>query len=80
MMRFGKMNGDALEEHRGKTVVQDGRVYVNVREDTLLRLGYKPIEVEECVLEEREGYAPVCVYTDEGDVIKGMWRYAEVDE
>ena len=75
--RFGKMNGDVFEEYRGGTIKQDGRVHVNVRENTLLQLGFKEVEVDESPVEERDGFQKKCVFRDNGKKIKGSWEWYE---
>jgi hypothetical protein len=57
----------------------DGVSYSNPTDETLLSLGYLPLEENEA-LPEKEGYWVVPKYRKESDKIVKEWQYVEVVE
>ena len=58
----------------------DGKAYSNPTDETLLSLGYLPLEETECNLPEKEGYWVAPKYRKESDKIVNEWQYVEVVE
>ena len=57
----------------------DGVSYSNPTDETLLKLGYLPLEELE-KLPQKEGYWVAPKYVKETDKIVNEWRYVEVSE
>jgi hypothetical protein len=57
----------------------DGVSYSNPSDETLLTLGYLPLETLE-KLEEKEGYIVIPKYVKKTDKIVNEWKYYEVLE
>lgn len=58
----------------------DGVSYSNPTDETLLSLGYLPLEEKECNLPKKEGYWITPRYIKETDKIVKEWQYVEVIE
>ncbi len=77
-MQYGKIINGAFEPFTGGYIRHDGRVYTNLSETTLIRLGYKPlIEAEQP--EEQEGYYITPVYTETDTEIVQSYEYKEIE-
>lgn len=58
----------------------NGVSYSNPTDETLLSLGYLPLEELECDLPEKEGYWITPKYKKLSDKIVKEWKYVEVVE
>ena len=58
----------------------NGVSYSNPTDETLLFLGYLPLEETECDLPQKEGYYVAPKYRKETDKIVKEWQYVEVSE
>lgn len=69
-MQYGKLTNGVFEPFTGSYIRHNGRIYVNPKEATLIKLGYKPL-MEAEPIEECEEYYISEVYTEtETDIVK----------
>lgn len=78
-MKYGKLTNGVFEPFTGRYIRHNGRVYVNPKEATLIKLGYKPLTEAERP-EEREGYYIAAVYTETDTEITQSYEYVELPE
>ncbi len=78
-MQYGKIVNGAFEPFSGGHIHYNGRVYTNLSETTLIRLGYKPL-IEAEPPEEREGYYITPVYAETDSGIVQSYEYREIEE